>query len=245
MSGPQSAQNPFRFSTKLTEEDIGLVYYGYRYYAPGTARWTTRDSIGERGGLNPYGFVYNNPINGVDTDGRQYQGWPRPSPPANPLDPPDPQPYWPPPPGWKPPEKAKIKICNRPLDPGQNATCKDNCVVGIGNLIGHGYVDYGEDPNGNRRGYGLFDPEAKKGDFPQLEIKLPVLKPTSCRNCYKASGLTLQHGGAKGKKGSEASDDEIWDCISKHQLTKDYSELNYNCFGWANEATSACGLACQ
>ncbi len=40
--------------------------YGYRYYDPVTGRWLSRDPIGERGGLNLYGFVGNNGIDAVD-----------------------------------------------------------------------------------------------------------------------------------------------------------------------------------
>ena len=42
-----------------------VAYYGYRYYDPLTGRWPSRDPIGERGGLNLYGFVGND---GVDTN---------------------------------------------------------------------------------------------------------------------------------------------------------------------------------
>jgi hypothetical protein len=35
--------NPIRFSTKYTDDETGLVYYGHRYYAPGQGRWTSRD----------------------------------------------------------------------------------------------------------------------------------------------------------------------------------------------------------
>jgi hypothetical protein len=41
-----------------------------RYYTPGTGRWLSRDPIGEGGGLNLYGFVYNNPTRFIDSDGR-------------------------------------------------------------------------------------------------------------------------------------------------------------------------------
>jgi len=44
----------------------GMFYYGFRYYNPETGRWLSRDPIGERGGLNLYGFVGNNPIRWFD-----------------------------------------------------------------------------------------------------------------------------------------------------------------------------------
>lgn len=42
------------------------LHYGYRYYDPETGRWLNRDPIGEMGGLNLYGFVGNDGVNGVD-----------------------------------------------------------------------------------------------------------------------------------------------------------------------------------
>jgi RHS repeat-associated protein len=44
----------------------GLHYYGYRYYDPVTGRWPSRDPIGERGGINLYGFVGNDGLNHFD-----------------------------------------------------------------------------------------------------------------------------------------------------------------------------------
>jgi uncharacterized protein RhaS with RHS repeats len=43
-----------------------MLYYGFRYYDPETGRWPNRDPIGERGGLNLYGFVGQNAVNRVD-----------------------------------------------------------------------------------------------------------------------------------------------------------------------------------
>jgi uncharacterized protein RhaS with RHS repeats len=40
--------------------------YGYRYYDPVTGRWPSRDPIGERGGVNLYGFVGNDGLDRVD-----------------------------------------------------------------------------------------------------------------------------------------------------------------------------------
>ena len=37
-------------STKYTDSETGLLYYGYRYYQPESGRWSSRDPIGEVGG---------------------------------------------------------------------------------------------------------------------------------------------------------------------------------------------------
>jgi RHS repeat-associated protein len=58
-TGPQAKANPFRFSTKWHDDESDLLYYGYRYYQPGTGRWLGRDPIEEEGGVNLYCFVYN------------------------------------------------------------------------------------------------------------------------------------------------------------------------------------------
>ena len=47
----------------------GVTVYGYRYYDPETGRWLSRDPIGERGGLNLYGFVGNDPTSHIDVLG--------------------------------------------------------------------------------------------------------------------------------------------------------------------------------
>jgi RHS repeat-associated protein len=62
----------FWFSSKYTDDKTGLVYYGYRYYAPGLGRWTSRDPIEEEGGLNLNAFCSNNSIGFVDVLGNDY-----------------------------------------------------------------------------------------------------------------------------------------------------------------------------
>jgi len=56
----------FRFSTKYTDSESGLVYYGFRSYSPELGRWVNRDPIEERGGVNLYGMVGNDPVNRWD-----------------------------------------------------------------------------------------------------------------------------------------------------------------------------------
>lgn len=67
---------PFGFSTKYTDGEGGLLYYGFRYYNSGTGRWLSRDPIGERGGLNLYGMVNNVPTGFFDILGLVLQRYP-------------------------------------------------------------------------------------------------------------------------------------------------------------------------
>ena len=60
-----------RFSTKYLDDETDFYYYGHRYYASELARWTTRDPIGEDGGLNLYSFCANDPINSYDLLGNR------------------------------------------------------------------------------------------------------------------------------------------------------------------------------
>ena len=65
-TGPKANAFAHRFSTKPLDLTTGLYYYGYRFYDPNTGRWPSRDPIGERGGVNLYGFVENNGVNRWD-----------------------------------------------------------------------------------------------------------------------------------------------------------------------------------
>ncbi len=69
VEGNFAATNPFGFSTKFTDPETGHLYYGYRNYAPETGRWLNRDPIEEEGGVNVYGFNFNNPIRFLDAGG--------------------------------------------------------------------------------------------------------------------------------------------------------------------------------
>ncbi|MFC7337722.1 RHS repeat-associated core domain-containing protein [Haloferula chungangensis] len=50
-------------------ETSRITKYGFRYYDPVTGRWPSRDPIGERGGVNLYGFVGNDGLNDWDNLG--------------------------------------------------------------------------------------------------------------------------------------------------------------------------------
>ena len=51
-----------------------VVISGYRYYSPQLGRWLNRDPIEERGGLNLYFFLANDPIQNVDILGAKSLG---------------------------------------------------------------------------------------------------------------------------------------------------------------------------
>ncbi len=56
-------------------DETGLIYYRARYYDPAIGRFTQRDPIGLQGGMNPYAYVNNNPINLVDPKGELAFVW--------------------------------------------------------------------------------------------------------------------------------------------------------------------------
>lgn len=61
--------NPWRFSSKRTDAETGLVYFGRRFYEPRLGRWLTPDPIGYEGGINLYAYVNNNPLMNIDPNG--------------------------------------------------------------------------------------------------------------------------------------------------------------------------------
>jgi RHS repeat-associated protein len=63
---------PIRFSTKYWDAEIGLYYYGYRYYSPEVGRWIKRDPLGVKGGLNIYAAMHNQPIGWIDVLGLKF-----------------------------------------------------------------------------------------------------------------------------------------------------------------------------
>ncbi len=65
---------PFGFAGGIHDQHTGLVRFGARDYDPETGRWTAKDPIRFQGGdANLYGYVLNDPVNGVDFTGEYYQ----------------------------------------------------------------------------------------------------------------------------------------------------------------------------
>jgi RHS repeat-associated protein len=82
-TGPLASANPIRWSTKVTDDESGLVYYGYRYYSWSSGRWPNRDPLGEDGGENLYLGAGNNFVNEFDVLGLKWRKAPRSQQPAD------------------------------------------------------------------------------------------------------------------------------------------------------------------
>ena len=68
-AGALADANLYRFSSKETHTSSGLIYYGQRFYEPNLQRWVNQDPLGEAGGINLYGFVFNSPLMLIDPYG--------------------------------------------------------------------------------------------------------------------------------------------------------------------------------
>jgi RHS repeat-associated protein len=67
---------PFGFAGGLYDDDTGLVRFGARDYDAHSGRWTAKDPILLNGSdANLYGYVFNNPINAIDTTGLWRLPW--------------------------------------------------------------------------------------------------------------------------------------------------------------------------
>ena len=65
-SGTLAGDNLYRFSSKEFHANSGMSMYLYRFYDPRLQRWINRDPAGERGGINLYAMVANDPLRYVD-----------------------------------------------------------------------------------------------------------------------------------------------------------------------------------
>lgn len=59
-------ENNLRFPGQYYDAETGLHYNYHRYYDPDTGRYLTPDPIGLAGGINPFVYVLNNPVNFID-----------------------------------------------------------------------------------------------------------------------------------------------------------------------------------
>ena len=57
------------WNSRRYDADTNLYYYKFRHYKADIGRWLGRDPIEESGGINLYGFVYNDSINNRDVLG--------------------------------------------------------------------------------------------------------------------------------------------------------------------------------
>ncbi len=64
-----SVQNPYRFTAREWDSDVGLYYYRARSYDPALGRFLQKDPAGMVDGPNQYQYVGGNPVNWVDPNG--------------------------------------------------------------------------------------------------------------------------------------------------------------------------------
>ena len=59
----------FQYAGMYLHAASGLNLTLYRAYDPNTGRWLSRDPIGEKGGINLYGYALDDPIDSTDSSG--------------------------------------------------------------------------------------------------------------------------------------------------------------------------------
>ncbi|MCP4706778.1 MAG: hypothetical protein GY865_19445 [candidate division Zixibacteria bacterium] len=69
-------ENNLRFPGQYFDGETGLHYNWYRHYDPDTGRYLTPDPSGLAGGINPFVYVLNNPINYKDYSGLECEDCP-------------------------------------------------------------------------------------------------------------------------------------------------------------------------
>lgn len=90
----------FQYTGDYYHATSGLALTLYRAYDSNSGRWLSRDPVGERGGVNLFAYVYDNPENHFDPLGlRGAVPAPSPTTPPAPV-PPQPEPEPPAPPSW-------------------------------------------------------------------------------------------------------------------------------------------------
>ncbi len=66
---------PYAYRGKRYDPMTGLIYFGRRYYDPGSHRWLTPDPLGPIDHENLYQYIYNNPLLYCDPTGGSFWGY--------------------------------------------------------------------------------------------------------------------------------------------------------------------------
>ncbi len=70
ITASSNVQQPIQWSSEFHDEEIGLIYYNYRYFDYKHARWSSRDIISDIL-CHPYSYVENAPISKFDLWGNK------------------------------------------------------------------------------------------------------------------------------------------------------------------------------
>lgn len=65
----ERVQQPLRYAAREWDPVAGLYQVRARWYDPQTGRFVSEDPIGLAGGVNPYAYAANSPINFTDPSG--------------------------------------------------------------------------------------------------------------------------------------------------------------------------------
>ena len=67
--------SPWGYSGKRFDSELGLYYFGKRYYSPALGRWLTTDPLGDIDSTNLYQYALNNPLLYSDLTGQSIGGY--------------------------------------------------------------------------------------------------------------------------------------------------------------------------
>jgi RHS repeat-associated protein len=65
----EGVANPLQYNGRDLDTSTDLYYYRARYYSPGLGRLISEDPVGLNGGINPYVYVGDDPVNNEDPSG--------------------------------------------------------------------------------------------------------------------------------------------------------------------------------